>query len=311
MILTVTMNASIDTRYQIDKFVIDDVNRATPQRTAGGKGLNVTRVLGQLGDDVVATGLLGGHLGDLFAQLMDDAGVHHDFARIAGETRICLNILHEGNQTEILESGPEVSASELAAFMDKFAKLAAQANVVTISGSVPRGVPADVYAQLVGIAREAGAKVLLDTSGATLDAVLAAEVKPTLVKPNLSEINALLGTAFTPDQTAELRQAIEADGRFAGIGWVVVSMGAAGSVAFVDGKTLRAHAPRIECANATGSGDSTVAGFAHAIAAGSEPAECLRVATTCGTLNAMDPSTGHLAMEHWDEIYNGVEVTCR
>ena len=92
MILTVTMNPSIDTRYQLDKLIIDDVNRVTPEKTAGGKGLNVSRVLLQLGDDVLATGLLGGHMGAYMAELMDADGVKNDFVPIAGETRICLNI---------------------------------------------------------------------------------------------------------------------------------------------------------------------------------------------------------------------------
>lgn len=95
MILTVTMNPSIDTRYQLDKLIIDDVNRVMPEKTAGGKGLNVSRVLLQLGDDVLATGLLGGHMGAYMAELMDADGVKNDFVPIAGETRICLNILHE------------------------------------------------------------------------------------------------------------------------------------------------------------------------------------------------------------------------
>ena len=99
MILTVTMNPSIDTRYQLDKLIIDDVNRVTPEKTAGGKGLNVSRVLLQLGDDVLATGLLGGHMGAYMAELMDSDGVNNDFVPIAFETRICLNILHEVNQT--------------------------------------------------------------------------------------------------------------------------------------------------------------------------------------------------------------------
>ncbi len=102
MILTVTMNPSIDTRYQLDKLIIDDVNRVTPEKTAGGKGLNVSRVLLQLGDDVLATGLLGGHMGAYMAELMDADGVKNDFVPITGETRICLNILHAGNQTELL-----------------------------------------------------------------------------------------------------------------------------------------------------------------------------------------------------------------
>ena len=104
MILTVTMNPSVDTRYQLDELIIDDVNRVTPEKTAGGKGLNVAGVRGQLGDDVVATGLLGGHMGAYMAELMDANGINNDFVPIKGETRICLNILHAGNQTELLES---------------------------------------------------------------------------------------------------------------------------------------------------------------------------------------------------------------
>ena len=309
MILTVTMNPSIDTRYSVDHLVIDDVNRVTPAKTAGGKGLNVSRVLVQLGDDVVATGLLGGHSGAYLGELMDADGITHRFTPIAGESRTCIALLHDGNQTEFLESGPTVSAEELEAFVGNYADLVSKASCVTLSGSLPKGVPADTYARLVAIAAGAGVPVLLDTSGAALDAALEADVKPTLVKPNLTEINGLLGTSFTSDDLSDLRQTLAADARFAGIPWVVVSMGAAGSVAFHDGRTLRARAPRIEAVNATGSGDSTIAGFAHAIAAGADAEEVLRCGNTCGTLNAMDPQTGHLVMDKWDEICQGVEIS--
>ena len=120
MILTVTMNPSIDTAYPLaGPLKVDDVNRVEPIKTAGGKGLNVSRVLGQLGDDVLATGLLGGRMGDFIADRLDEAGVAHDFARIAGESRVCIAVLHEGNQTEFLEAGPEVGADELAGFEAK------------------------------------------------------------------------------------------------------------------------------------------------------------------------------------------------
>ncbi len=309
MILTVTMNPSVDTRYQLDKLTIDDVNRVTPEKTAGGKGLNVSRVLLQLGDDVVATGLLGGHMGAYMVELMDADGVKNDFVPIKGETRICLNILHEGNQTELLESGPQIAPEELEAFTAKFRELAAQASVVTLSGSLPRGVEAGYYAELVKIAAEAGAKVLLDTSGASLDAALESDVKPELVKPNLTEINGLLGTSFTTEDVDALREALAADKRFADIPWVVVSMGAAGSVGFHNGRAFRAKTPNIPAVNATGSGDSTIAGFAHAIAAGADDVTVLKTANTCGKLNAMDPKTGHLVIEKWGEVYTAVEVT--
>lgn len=310
MILTVTLNPSIDTAYHIDHLAIDDVNRVDPEKTAGGKGLNVSRVLVQLGDDVLATGMLGGHLGAFLAELMDADGIPHSFTPIAGESRICIAVLHDGNQTEFLESGPEVSQAELEAFLARFAELVAREDceAVTISGSVPRGVPAGCYAGMVATAAAAGRPVLLDTSGASLDAALEAEVKPTLIKPNLSEVNALFGASFTPDDVEALRRALAEDARFAGIPWVVVTMGGAGAVAFHEGRGYRVVMPGIPAVNATGSGDSTIAGFAHAIAAGEADEAVLRCGNACGKLNAMDARTGHLVMDRWDEVYNAIEV---
>lgn len=309
MILTVTMNPSIDTRYSVEHLVIDDVNRVTPHKTAGGKGLNVSRVLVQLGDEVLATGLLGGHSGAYLGDLMDADHIPHRFTPVAGESRTCIALLHDGNQTELLESGPAITPEELEAFLANYADLVAAADCVTISGSLPKGVPADYYAKLVAAAVAAGKPVLLDTSGAALDAALEAEVKPTLVKPNLTEINALLGTSFTTDEAAELGAAVMADERFGGIEWVVVSMGSAGSVAYHQGRAYRVKTPPIPAVNATGSGDSTIAGFAHAIACGEDDVCVLKTANTCGKLNAMDPQTGHLVMERWDEVFEAVEVT--
>ena len=240
---------------------------------------------------------------------VQDPTVRQQYGTLSGLTGICLNILHEGNQTELLESGPQIAPAELEAFTAKFAELAAKADVVTLSGSLPRGVDAGYYAELVKIAEEAGAKVLLDTSGASLEAALKSEIKPELVKPNLTEINGLLGTSFTTDDVDELRAALASDARFSDIPWVVVSMGAAGSVGFHNGRAFRAKTPDIPAVNATGSGDSTIAGFAHAIAAGADDETVLRTANTCGKLNAMDPMTGHLVMDRWDEVYNGVVVT--
>ena len=115
MILTVTMNPSIDTRYSVEHLVIDDVNRVTPHKTAGGKGLNVSRVLVQLGDEVLATGLLGGHSGAYLGDLMDADHIPHRFTPVAGESRTCIALLHDGNQTELLESGPAITPEELEA----------------------------------------------------------------------------------------------------------------------------------------------------------------------------------------------------
>ena len=303
MILTVTLNPSIDTTYVLDELQIDGVNRAVPAKTAGGKGLNVARVLVQLGAETTALGLAGGHTGALLLALAQADGIACAFSPVAGETRACVNILHGGNQTEILESGPEVSADELAGFMALFSTMVAGADCVAVSGSLPRGVPSFAYARLVTLAVARGVPVLLDTSGAALEAALAAPVKPTLIKPNLSEMNALLGTHHTVDDLSALRVSLARDPRFTGVSWVVVTLGAAGAVAFHEGRGYRVEASRIACANATGSGDATVAGLAFALAAGMDDEALLRHGIACGTLNALDAKTGHLALEAWERIF--------
>ncbi|QWT17443.1 hexose kinase [Collinsella sp. zg1085] len=310
MILTVTMNPSIDTSYQLNHLAVDDVNRVVAHKTAGGKGLNVSRVLRQLDAEVLATGLLGGHMGEFLADRMDDDGIQHSFTTIAGESRVCIAVLHDGNQTEFLEAGPCISEGELDIFTAHFRELVARddCDCVTLSGSLPKGVPADYYALLVHLAQAAEKPVLLDTSGAALTEALAAPVKPTLIKPNLSEINALLTTSFTPDEVAELQAALASDARFADIAWVVVTMGGAGAVAFIKDQAYRVQVPAIPAVNATGSGDSTVAGFAYAIAQGMACEDVLRWGMTCGKLNAMDPQTGHLVLERFDEVFSGIEV---
>lgn len=308
MILTVTMNPSVDTRYQLDRLAIDDVNRVTPVKTAGGKGLNVARVLSQLGDDVLATGLIGGNMGAYFAELMDEDGINHEFVTIAGETRICLNILHEGNQTELLESGPEVKPAELERFVRLFTTLIKRVDCITMSGSLPRGVDASCYARLVSIAVGAGVPVLLDTSGAPLAQALASDIKPTLIKPNISEVGALLGDEFSADDIERLRGAIAADARLSGIPWIVVTMGSAGAIALHEGVCYRVVTTPIEAVNATGSGDATIAGFAHALVAGADDEELLRTGNTCGKLNAMDPRTGNIDLANWYKVYSSVSV---
>lgn len=117
MILTVTLNPSVDMSYKMDQLNLDTVNRVGDVlKTAGGKGLNVARVLKQLGEDTAATGFLGGSLGDFIRGQMVELAVQDHFVGIAGDTRNCIAIIHEGQQTEILESGPEISTAEAILF---------------------------------------------------------------------------------------------------------------------------------------------------------------------------------------------------
>lgn len=311
MILTVTMNPSIDTRYKLESLIIDDVNRAIAQRTPGGKGLNVARVLSQLGDTVLATGLLGGYFGSYLAQCLDEEGIAHQFSEISGETRTCLSILHENKQTEILERGPEVTEAELQKFFLHFDLLAEQADVITISGSLPQGVPNSTYAELLRRSACVGCKqVLVDSSGLALEEILNAEIHPYLVKINLSEASALLRTQLEPTETKEIIKVLRTNEKLHDVPWVVVSLGSYGCVATHNDMAYCAVPPVVEAVNATGSGDAMLAGFADGLAHSKDDVSILRTSVACGTLNAMDLKTGHIQIEKLKNMKRAIQVSC-
>lgn len=152
MILTVTMNPSVDISYPLGRLQLDTVNRVIDTRkTPGGKGLNVTRVLAQLGDQVVASGFLGGKIGEFIETELDKVAIKHDFYKIQDETRNCIAILHEGQQTEILEQGPTISEVEAKGFLAHFEGLLPKLDIVSISGSLPKGLGTDYYTEMISL----------------------------------------------------------------------------------------------------------------------------------------------------------------
>ncbi|MEV6523539.1 1-phosphofructokinase family hexose kinase [Longispora sp. NPDC051575] len=184
MILTVTLNVALDVTYQVDALVPGSAHRVrTVVERPGGKGLNVARVLHALGEPVIATGLIGGAAGTRARDLLE---TKHAFVEIAGESRRTVVVTDGSDATGFWEPGPEVSAEEWAEFVGRYTGLVAVARVVVLSGSLPRGVPVDAYAQLVGIARERDVPTVLDTSGEPLLRALAAG--PDVIKPNAEEL---------------------------------------------------------------------------------------------------------------------------
>ena len=306
MILTVTMNPSIDISYPLDELKIDTVNRVVDvTKTAGGKGLNVTRVLSEFGDFVVATGLVGGKLGDFLVENIDDK-VSKRFFSIQGETRNCIAILHGENQTEILEKGPEVQEKEGQDFLAHFKELLETVEVVAISGSLPAGLPVDYYASLVELANHAGKPVVLDCSGAALQAVLESPHKPTVIKPSNEELSQLLGREISKDLD-ELKEVLQ-EPLFDGIEWIIVSLGANGAFAKHGNTFYKVDIPRIQVVNPVGSGDSTVAGIASGLFHKETDQELLIKANVLGMLNAQEKMTGHVNMANYQGLYDQLIV---
>ncbi|HFH9838629.1 TPA: tagatose-6-phosphate kinase [Streptococcus suis] len=307
MILTITLNPSVDIAYQLDTFHLDTVNRVEKvQKTAGGKGLNVTRVLKQVGEDVVATGFIGGELGSYVKKQLTRNDIKNSFVEIGNETRNCIAVLHDGQQTEILEQGPTIQEHEALNFIEHLEIILNNVDVVAISGSLPKGLASNYYVEIVELCKKCGVAVVLDCSGEALKNVLESHQKPTVIKPNTEELSQLIGKNVT-DDIQELKAVLSGQ-LFQGIEWIVVSLGAKGAFAKHKDKFYRVKIPKINVVNPVGSGDSTVAGIAASLAHALPDVELLKNANVLGMLNAQEEQTGYVNLEHSEVLYSQIEV---
>ncbi|RKN85024.1 1-phosphofructokinase [Paenibacillus ginsengarvi] len=307
LLTTVTLNAAIDKTYVMESFPLGKVSRVAEMISVpGGKGINVARVAKQLGGAVKATGFVGGSNGQFIVNEMTKAGLDNDFVAVDGESRLCLNMIDKstGTSTEVLEQGTVLTAAAIEAMKAKVKQLAAESAIVAFSGSLPKGAPSSLYAELIGIAKAEGAKTFLDTSGDAL--VEGVRANPFFIKPNEDEIEKLLG-GRKPERESDLHDGVKQLMEM-GIGCVVVTLGASGSLAGYDDRLYRIRAPRIEAVNPVGSGDSFVAGMAVALAAGRSIEQALRLATAAGTANALNAQAGHVVEADIDRLLEQVQI---
>lgn len=307
MILTVTLNPSVDIGYKLEEFNIDASNRVKDiSKTAGGKGLNVSRVLKQLQQNVGATGFLGGSLGSFIRSEVSENGIKDYFVDCAGATRNCIAVIHDGGkQTEILEGGPTIDSSEANNFLHHFHRAVQDAEIVTISGSLPQGLDKDFYNQLLTIASENDTPTLLDTSGVPLEKALQHEQKPFLIKPNETELADLLGKEISngEDVITALKEFM-----FDGVEWVVVTLGSDGAIIKHKEDIYRATIPKVDAINPVGSGDSVIAGFADGLSRKFFPEQLVKHGLAMGVLNAMEEKTGQINTEKVEWFVEQIQV---
>ena len=306
MILTVTLNAAIDKRYVVEEFKVGEVNRVKEcAYVPGGKGLNVSKPAAVAGAEVVATGFVGGHAGNYIEASLKDYHVKSAFYHLESESRSCINIWDEKNcvQTEFLEPGFTVTESEFQGFVEEFKELVKKADVVAMSGSVPKGLDGTAYQKLVKVVKDAGKKVILDTSGKLLE--MGIEACPTMIKPNIDEIRMLTGK-----ECNEIGEIVEAAKEIhaRGVEVVAVSLGADGSLAVSDEGVFRAIVPRIDAVNTVGCGDSMIAGFALGFAEGLGIEETLRKASAISAAAALREETGYFVMEDMQRLYPKIKI---
>lgn len=262
MIFTVTLNPAIDKTVEIPNFRVDTVNRIGKMRIdVGGKGINVSKCLKNLGLDSMAAAFLGGAAGEQSLKLMQEAGVTPLIVDVpGGNTRTNLKIidpeLHQN--TDINEPGPQVDEALMNQLRDAIAEKLVPGDVVVLSGSLPKGADISTYRDWTEFFRAKGAVVFLDADGESLRFGL--EAAPNMVKPNNEELSRLLGKPLDTqeDLIAAGRELLER-----GIEDVVISMGGDGALFITKEQVIKAHPLRVPVRSTVGAGDSMVAALSY------------------------------------------------
>ncbi len=290
-IATVTINPAVDLSTTIDRIVpVAKLRGTTQRRDPGGGGINVARVITRLGGrDVRAIYPVGGAMGDLLRRLLDQEGVASQTFPIAGETREDF-FVHETSteqQYRFILPGPQLSEAEWSECLRLIAALEPFPRFLVASGSLPAGVPDDFYARVAEIARNRGARMILDTSGAALAAAVAAGVD--LIKPNLREMRELTGIeprdAFEWEAAARLLVVK----RPATI--VALTMGHLGAALVTRDRILRAQPLPVAPLSAVGAGDSFLGALVWRLATGRDLADAFRYAMAAGAAALLHPGT--------------------
>lgn len=303
MIYTVTLNPSIDFIVRLDKVEIGAVNRMdSDDKYAGGKGINVSRILKRLGYDSTATGFIGGFTGRFVEEGLVKEGIKTQFVSVDQDTRINVKIKAD-DETEINGAGPVISESQLAELETILSSLN-QGDVVVFAGSAPANLGNQVYNRLIPLAKKAGAEVVCDFEGQTLLDSL--NYEPLLVKPNNHELEAIFGVKLNGlDNVEKYAREILAKGAKN----VIISMAGDGALLVTKEAAYFAKPIKGQVKNSVGAGDSMVAGFTGEFVTSGDPIEALKWGVACGTSTAFSDDLADIAFIK--ETYEKVEVEKR
>jgi 1-phosphofructokinase family hexose kinase len=297
----------VDRTYEVENFGLGQYHHPRRSRVvSGGKGINVARALRTLGAKVAITGFAGGLAARFIEQEMNALDAHPAFVHIAEESRVCINIIDRTSraQTQVDEVGPLVTPSEVDTLLRRWPRMIARAKLAILSGSLPRGVALDLYAELTEACHAAHVPVMVDARDDVLRRVLPA--RPTVVKHNIFEMERLMGRQLSiPEGLVEAMKEILAQG----VETVVITLGKQGALgANGAGEVYWVTPPEIDYVGGVGSGDAFTAGFATAIVQGRGLADRLRWATAAGAANATSLGACLFEREEVQKCLVGVKV---
>lgn len=289
-ILTLTVNPALDISTSTAHVVAEHKLRCSVSRLApGGGGVNVSRVVRRLGGRTLAVYTAGGAIGDAYCRLLEDDRVPSMVVRIEGSTRESFTVDDTSNRSQyrFVLAGPRLSEDEWRSCLDYVSQAVSPGSYIVASGSLPPGVPDDFYARVVRLAREGGARCIVDSTGSPLAEALAEGTF--LVTPSRRELEAHVGASLDSEQSRlEAASALIAAGSAE---YVALTLGADGAVlAWRDG-TYRLRPPAVEAVSSVGAGDSFVAGFVLRMSQGRPVEEAFRTAVAAGTAAVTTPAS--------------------
>lgn len=309
MILCLNLNAAIDKTIVVSSFGINQIHRPeSVVALAGGKGCNVARALKRLGEIPVVSGWVGGFAGQFIENELHLEKIRSDFIYTDYESRTCTSILDRENQTmtEIYEMGESVPVEKVNELRDHLLATIRNYQAITLSGSLPPGVPSDFYADLIGMARKENVLTFLDTSGDALRKGI--EARPSFVKPNETEAKALLGLSSN-EPFDSVHAAVEISTKYATN--VLLSLGANGAVAAKAKEAMIVKSPCIEAKSAVGSGDCMLAGLVYGVLQGLAFEEAVVCGVAAGTANTLMIGAGQFKIEDFERLREQVHVSAK
>ena len=306
MIITVTLNPAIDKTAELEHLERGGLNRLKNVIVdAGGKGINVSKTIKELGGETIATGFVGGSGGVLIKKVLTELGIQSDFIEIKSEVRTNLKIVEcDGHVTELNEPGPVVTEEELELLTTRLLGFANEEALFVLAGSIPNGISKSVYKTLTQRLKEKGAKVFVDADGELF--INSLEACPDIIKPNRHELEEYFHKDYSVDE-AELitmgQKLLEK-----GIGMVAISLGQMGALFLTKEKVLRCPGLKVEAHSTVGAGDAMVAALSYGINQGLSLEECVKlgIATSAGAVTTK--GTKPPKRELVDELLQKVEV---
>ncbi|NVY95737.1 1-phosphofructokinase [Lactobacillus sp. DCY120] len=303
MIYTITVNPAIDYVLQLDQTLdLGAVNRAQNDvKLPGGKGVNVSRILQELGFDSTVWGFLGGATGKMFANLLQQHQLHTEFTPVQDDLRINVKIKADNEETEVNGQGPAITPAEKQAFLDQVKKIQ-KGDVIVMAGSLPRQLDNDFYLEIARMVTQQGAEFVIDTTGQALLDTL--PLHPLVVKPNNHELADLFHTSFQ-----DVSEIITAARKLLDLGakHALVSMAGDGALLITPEHAFSCNAPKGTVQNSVGAGDSMIAGFVGTYMQTQDALESFHQGAACGSATAFSQDLATL--DKIKTVYQQIMVT--